>query len=261
MNDGPAVPFPSPPRAVRRKVGGGCALGFGRLFILPHMIIGIGSLLTVPTRCYVYNFGTHVQATIHKLERRTSRKGGDYYVVGFDYTLGWRRYAEEYESLSVAEGAHTRVGDKLDGRAAALLGHALFLRTSLDIRSDLLGLGTWSLLWNGFVWTVMYIIWVVPIRGRLLAKNGPAAPGVITSRKEKRGRGSTYTLFYTFRTAAGHLVRAKSDVRLEGYRAAYEGAPVTVIYDPRKPTRSLPYEFSDFIVAEVGRGAAAQMAR
>src|SRR4051812_24379460 len=75
--------LPPPPRVVRRKLGSGCALWFPRIFVLPHMIIGILTLLAVPTRWYVYHHGTHVQAKIHKLERRTSKKGGDYYVVGF----------------------------------------------------------------------------------------------------------------------------------------------------------------------------------
>jgi hypothetical protein len=249
MNHALAIQFPPPPRAVRRKVGTGCALMFPRLFVLPHVIIGIVTLLAVPTRWYVYNHGTHVQATIHKLERRTSKKGGVYYVVGFDYMLGGRRYSEEYESLSNAEGSRTRIGDKIDGRAAAPLGYTEFLRTTLDIRSDLLALGAWSLVWNLFIGLFMYLLWVVPIRQRLLARGGLAAAGIITGRKETHGRGTTHTLFYTFHTEGGQLVQAKSDVSQGPYHAAREGAPVTVIYDPKKSTRSLPYEFSDFIVA------------
>src|SRR5262245_1056934 len=102
--------FPSPPRAVRRKLGTGCALWFPRLFLLPHCIAGIAILLAVPTRWYVYNYGAHVQATIHKLELRTSKKGGDYYLVGFDYQIDSRRYGEEYESLTAAEGARAKIG-------------------------------------------------------------------------------------------------------------------------------------------------------
>src|SRR3954466_12986520 len=100
--------LPPPPRVVRRKLGSGCALWFPRLFVLPHMIIGILTLLAVPTRWYVYHHGTHVQAKIHKLERRTSKKGGDYYVVGFDYQLNGRRYSEEFDSISADEGMRTK---------------------------------------------------------------------------------------------------------------------------------------------------------
>lgn len=252
MNDGLEISFPPPPRAVRRKAGTGRALMFGRLFVMPHVIIGVVTLLAVPTRWYVYHHGTHVQATIHKLQRERSKKGGDYYSVAFDYTLDGRRYSEEYETLSLAEGAHTKIGDKLDGRAAAVLGHALFLRTARDIRGDVLALGACSLLWNALVWLAMYVIWIIPIRQRLLAKHGLAAPGAITRRKETRGRGTTYTLFDAFPIPDGQLVQAKSDVSQPGYFAACEGAPVTVIYDPNKPTRSLPYEFSDFLVAGAG---------
>lgn len=249
MNHGLATQLPPPPRAVRRKVGTGCALMFPRLFVMPHVIVGIVTLLAVPTRWYVYNHGTHVQATIHKLERRTSKKGGVYYVAGFDYTLGGRPYSEEHESLTDAEGRRTRIGDKIDGRAAAPLGYAIFLRTSLDIRSDLLALGGWSLARNAFIGLFIYLFWVVPIRQRLLAKHGLAAAGVNTGRKETRGRGTTYTLFYAFQAPGGQRIQAKSNVSREGYQAAHEGAAVTVIYDPNKPTRSLPYEFSDFIIA------------
>src|SRR5580765_790588 len=92
--------LPPPPRGVLRKLGSGCALWFPRHFILPHMIAGIVTLLSVPTRWYVYHHGTHVQAKIHKLEARTSRKGGDYYVVGFEYQLDGRRYSEEFDSIT-----------------------------------------------------------------------------------------------------------------------------------------------------------------
>jgi len=241
--------FPSPPRVVRRKAGTGCALMFPRLFMLPHVIVGIVTLLAVPTRWYVYHHGAHVQAIIHKLERRTSRKGGDFYVVGWHYQFDGREYSEEYESMAESEGSHANIGDQIDGRAAAILGHAMFLRTSLDIRDDVMRLGVWSLIWNCFMLAAVYVIWVVPIRWRLLAKNGLTSSGRITGRQERKGRGSTYTLFYTFETINGHTIEARSTVSHEGYRAAFEGAPVTVIYDPRRPKRSLPYEFSDFIVS------------
>ena len=56
--------FPPPPRRVRRKsLGSGCGVAFARLFLLPHTLIGIGLLLSVPQHLYVRYFGTPVTAT------------------------------------------------------------------------------------------------------------------------------------------------------------------------------------------------------
>jgi hypothetical protein len=212
--------------------------------------VGIVTLLAVPMRWYVYHHGTHVQARIHKLEPRTSKKGGDYYVVGFDYELNRRRYSEEFDSLSAAERMRTKIGDTIDGRAAAVFGHALFLKSSLDINDDVLRLGLFSLFWNGIMSAFVYMLWIHPIRQRLLVRNGDTAPGTITRRTETRGKGTTYTLCYTFRTRFGEVIETKSNVSQAGYHAAFEGAPVTVIYNPSRPKRSVPYEYSDFLVID-----------
>jgi hypothetical protein len=212
------------------------------------MIIGILTLLAVPTRWYVYHHGTHVQAKIHKLERRTSKKGGDYYVVGFDYQLNGRRYSEEFDSISADEGMRTKIGDTIDGHAASVFGHAEFLKSSLDINDDVLRLGLWSLGWNGLLSVFVYLLWIHPIRQRLLVRNGDTASGTITRRTETRGKGTTYTLWYSFRTRFGEDIETKANVSQVDYRDAFEGAAVTVIYDPGRPKRSVPYEYSDFLV-------------
>jgi hypothetical protein len=244
-----AFTFPPPPRRVRRKAGTGCAVAFPRLFILPHCLFGIGMLLDVPARFYVYHCGTPVKAIIQSIERRASKKGGDYYVIGYHYSLNHRRFDEENQTLSAGEGMHTKVGDTIDGRAAGMLvGSPMFLRTD-EGDGD-----TWRLLWISLVWNCfcalgIYVAWVIPIRQRRLVRFGVATPGVITERKESRRRGVTYTIAFEFVTSGGDMVTGEQDVSKRGWDLPGDGSMVTVIYDPRRPRRRrIVYELSDFAV-------------
>jgi hypothetical protein len=249
MPSATAFTFPPPPRRVRRRGGTGCAVAFPRFFIMPHVIAGIVMLLAVPVRLYVYNRGTPVKAIIHHIEPRTSRKGGDFYVIGYHYVLNGRRYDDENESLTVAEGRRTKFGDTIDGRAAAFLGQAKFMRLSEGNN------GTWrllvfALLWNGVVGVFVYITWVMPIRDRRLVRSGTATPGVITGSKESRRRGVSHTISYEFVTADGQMFTGTQDVSKRAWEIPEDGAVITVIFDTCRPQqRSLVYELSDYIVS------------
>lgn len=241
--------LPPAPRTVHRKFGSGCALWFPRLFILPHFLAGIGMLVAVPLRLYVYHDGTPVKAVIHSLQKRNSKKGGDYYVIGFHYFLGGHQYNEENESLTADEGARTKIGDTFDGRAATILMMPWFLRADLDIKRDAITLGGIALVWNTFVGIAMYMLWVVPTRQRWLLRRGEETKGAILGRTvTARARGTTYHVLYKFTTADGEPIKTGCDVSKEACESANPGDPVTVIYNPRNPKRSLPYELCDFSV-------------
>ena len=238
-----ATSLPPPPRMVRRKFGTGCGVWFLRLFILPHTIVGGFLLLTVPTRLYVHYLGTAVNATIDAVEPRTSRKGGDYYLVTYHYLLNGRRY-DGSESRTV----RPVVGETFAGRAAAFAGHDVFRPARFSAPSDLLPLLGAAIFWNGVVSVFLYIAWVVPFRDRWLARHGEATLGAITGKEMHRGKGTTYSVSYEFEVD-GQDYRGKGKVDFAAYDLTREGMPVTVLFDPSRPKRSLPYELSDFVVS------------
>ncbi len=206
-------------------------------------------LVAVPLRLYVYHYGTPVKAVIHSLEKRNSKKGGASYVMGFHYFLDGHRYDQKNESLTADEGAHTKIGDTFDGRAATILSMPWFLRANLDIKSDAIILGAVALVWNTFVGAFMYMLWGVPTRQRWLLRHGEETKGVILGRTvAARGRGTTYRVLYKFTTPSGELIKTGCDVSKEACESSNPGDPVTVIYTPRNPKRSLPYELCDFYV-------------
>jgi hypothetical protein len=239
-----ATSFPPPPRMVSRKSGTGCIIWFLRLFIVPHMVAGVFFILAVPTHLYVHYLGTPVTATIDRIEPRTSKKSGDYYWVTYHYMLDGRRFSDG-ESRQVRPA----VGDTFGGRAAAFAGHGMILAPEFSVVRDVLPLLGAAIFWNGVLSMFLYVLWVVPIRQHWLARHGEATLGTITGKVVHRGKSTTYTVSYQF-DVDGKDYRGKCDVDSAAYDLAREGMPVTVLYDPSRPKRSLPYEVCDFVVIE-----------
>ena len=85
--------LPSPPRQVHRSASSGCSLTFLRLFILPHMLIGIGALAYIPVRALVQYFGTPVTATVQRKDSRNGSKGKVIRSVQYHDSFADRTYS------------------------------------------------------------------------------------------------------------------------------------------------------------------------
>ena len=90
--------------------------------------------------------------------------------------------------------------------------------------------------------------YAVPWRTRRLLRTGTAVAGELTGAQPlpgRRGRGGRVR--YRFPTPAGP-VYATQGVTGDARRAAYDGRPVTVVYDPARPARSVAVELSGYRV-------------
>ena len=67
MPDVRRTTLPPPPRQLRREPGWPGAVGCGRIFILPHVIIGLCLLAAVPLRVGVQTLGRPVTAVVDDL--------------------------------------------------------------------------------------------------------------------------------------------------------------------------------------------------
>jgi hypothetical protein len=241
--------FPPTPRKVRRKSWtGGCTLTFIRVFILPHTLIGMGMLLSIPVHLYVSNFGTPVTATIDQASSRPNSKGRMVSEVAYHYVLDGHRY-DEATSLDSKTLARMHQGDHLEGRASAFMGKALFVGPEWQ-HMGALGLLGMALFWNGILSVFLYGVWYVPLRDRWIVRSGEPAIATITGRKEVRGKGTRYILSYAFTLPDGEPFTGKCDVPHPAYQQIADGTPVTVLYNPRRPRSNLAYEFCDFEIRD-----------
>src|SRR4051812_43889997 len=144
--------FPPPPREIRRKWGRGCAISFVQLFILPHILIGIGSIMFLIGETGVLAFGTSTPATVTRQEMRTSRKRNKSYYVHYSYVANGQSY-DDHVSVGAERYAEMKPGTTL----AVKSFHIGTWRTS--VVADPLGLALkslgllflWTAFWNGIL--------------------------------------------------------------------------------------------------------------
>ncbi|MEZ0265192.1 MAG: DUF3592 domain-containing protein, partial [Phycisphaerae bacterium] len=102
----------------------------------------------------------------------------------------------------------------------------------------------------GLLCWALYLGMVVrPRRRRWLYTDGTAVPGTVTGGRVARVKGGTlYYVWYEFAPADGSGRRESKQMVAgpEEYAAALSGRPVTVLYDPGRPKRSVVYEYGGY---------------
>src|ERR1051326_4402735 len=112
-----AAPLPPPPRDVHG--GPGCAIWVMRLFILPHMCVGVFLIGQVLVGVLNAAFGTDVQATVTRAYTKTGSKGGTIYYIDYQYSAGGRVYTNS-ESVGVTTYAAVGHPEDAENRAATV---------------------------------------------------------------------------------------------------------------------------------------------
>lgn len=97
-------------------------------------------------------------------------------------------------------------------------------------------------------WVFFHAVWLMPRRARWLAQNGEATFGavVVKSVVQRARRHLFCTLTYQFKVN-GTLRARRIRVSPQRYDAAQLGDLITILFDPKRPGRSIVYEYSDFI--------------
>lgn len=220
-----------------------------RLFTLPHALAGLFIFVMLGAQTATYFRGTEVTAVVDHVElRKHAKNGGAYCAYDFHFDLNGRR-RDRHDSRT----APYRTGDTFTGRAMIIAGQDVFLPTGWSLKVDGLQTLGLAIVWNGFMSFFIYFAWIGPMRRRWLVRDGEATVGRITELTAGRGRGSSNKVAYEFEVN-GRTVSGKSKIGTPELRAAVVGQPITVIYDPNKPKRSVPYELSDFIVSDAAMG-------
>src|SRR5208337_2716532 len=177
------TPLPEPPRTVR---GGGGAVWFIRIFIMPHMLVGVvvAALFTLTVATAL--IGTDTKGTVLSTHKSRSRKGGRTYSVEYRYYAGWRAFTNS-DSVSWQLYEQIAAPQKLEGQpalvkvryfvAGPLHHHVLTEEHSAWSEAGFLLLFT--LFWNGILSIFVYLAWIQPLRRRWLIRHGQAVPGQI----------------------------------------------------------------------------------
>ena len=81
--------LPQPPRRVRGRLGGG--LWFGRIFMLPHTLVGIGVIGFLIFMVLWQIAGSDIPGTVTGSRISHSTKHGDSYIFEYQFEAGGQR--------------------------------------------------------------------------------------------------------------------------------------------------------------------------
>ena len=249
----PPSAFPPPPRAVRLRSipwAGGCVVLF-----LAALGLGICPLTILPLTLSLFakSAGESVPGVVTGKEKRGNRRSD--YVVLFQFELdGLTHHAEVH--VDPQTYSDTKIGEAIRVRALSF-----WPSKSASIEEP--PIGTPPNVWSASCITLVLIGVSVLVAALLisrararkhLARNGTPSHGMITAKRQMRGKGTTYRLVfeYSIETADGPAMReAEMDVTAKQFKSVSTGQAVTVLYDPERPERSMVYCFSEYQVLDM----------
>lgn len=245
--------MPPPPRTVRGKLGSG--IWFGRIFIIPHTLIGIGILIYwIFTALWVF-FGSDISGSVIKAEIRYSSKHGDKYELTYQFIAGGKM---KYRTDSVSYAFYQRYLSRDKDEDFPVTVHYLSIgpleksamREGGSLWSGYLGLTVILLFWNVVVSIITYQLWVKPLQSRFLYINGQATNGTVISKRSYKGKSTAYYVTYSFQDpySGKEFEREMAVWRSADWQRAVQGQSVTVLFSRNNPKRSTVYEFGGYEV-------------
>src|SRR5437667_3858544 len=191
-----------PPRPVRRRAGTmGCILVLGRLIGLVFLCAGLCLLFMLPITIAVVTHGESHPGQVQKTWISHGRRSTNYHVQ-FSYEAGG---AVHIGSRSVSSQQYDRLSSPpnslpLDVRALPISG---FYFEQMFLPGESLWSPVWwaafaALLSNGIAWLLVYYIWIIPWRHKILCRDARPVVGVISELRSSHGKTTTYYLDYHF---------------------------------------------------------------
>jgi hypothetical protein len=250
----PARFLPPPPRQVHGRLGG--SLWFGRIFIMPHALIGIGAAGYLVFLLLWFLLGADYPATVVGAKVWHSSKRGDTYTLDYRFEAdGETRLDSAKVNWSVYQTYQNPAPDQTNPPVTVHyfgLGplHHSALRENGSPWPEIGFLTLWAVFWNGVLSVFVYALWVKPIRTRLLYKNGESTAGQLVSKRVRTGKSSSYYVSYRFKDPFSNQ-DYESEIlvwKADDWAQAVEGQPVTVLFAKDNPKRSTVYEFGGYRV-------------
>lgn len=246
--------LPQPPRRVHGKLGG--SLWFTRIFIMPHMLIGIGALGYLAFLLLWLALGTDIPAVVTGRDISHSSKGGTRYHLKYQFQVDGQtksvRTSVSYDLYELYQ-FHNQSNPPVTVHYFAIgpLQHSA-LRESGSLWSELGFLSLWAGFWNTVMSVFLYQIWIKPLRGRYLYRYGQAASGTVLNKRKRTGKSTTYYVSYSFQDPySGREFEREMQVwKADAWHQAAIQQKVTVLYSQNNPKWSTVYEFGGYEVID-----------
>src|ERR1700685_4160916 len=192
----------SPPRIVRLRSGRGGRLFGVRIFMLPHVLIGlIAAVILIGEPIWL--FGTPaISGRITFMENSQGRHGTQHQVNYTYVTDG--HIINDRSRVSDAAYQNLKRGAPIKLHVINIAGHQL---SEVDVSGQQYAasrwfLWIWAIFWNG----MMLLMLRQPIVAKRLVRDGQPVRGKIVDKTTYRGRSTRFTLKYEFTPQTGGSV-------------------------------------------------------
>jgi hypothetical protein len=272
----PTSPPPAP-RGVRRRAGAAVGVWAIRLFILPHVCVGVFLILAMVFMPVWALAGKESTAAVTRAWTTRSKNSTTYRIAYVDPTDGRttrddsvsRKEFDRLSRLLPTRGtAETQAveADPNDAPAATTtvrsLGVGAYTYRGV-VEPGASGWGTvgfvwlFGLFWNGIVSVFFFAVYVGPFRDKRLHRHGESTLGRITGKTTRRGSkgGTRYVLKYAFTPSRRGITERTRDVgeatgeytvERSQWEETAEGDEVWVLHWPGRAKPSALYGYGPY---------------
>jgi hypothetical protein len=241
--------LPKPPRKVRLRAEAFPRVWLPRLGAIPLVAAGlfaIWSIIEIPLTQMMGNdaIGRVEQVTPFTGKGSRSLPDGRHFSVGFTYDIDGTAPKMGYGVIDTGGASPPVVGQSIPVRTLVLgpMGGAE-LRDGWQNTAGLVGGGLFVSLWCTVIFIGASIAWLGPMFDKRLVREGRAVAGIVTSKKENRGRGRFhYQISYRYRLPDGAEQLGSAGVTSQLFKSLQESQLAIVLYNSTFPERSALYE-------------------
>jgi hypothetical protein len=223
-----------------------------RLIILPHTLMGLFLLVVAMPGVIIWAAaGDDHTAQVTRLWTDKGSKGRLRYNVAYTYPLPTgQRQSKEVINSDLYHRLNSAAPDHRTLQIRAIKAGPIFYDKLIDGPSNAWGyvIGVWlfSLFWCTFTGVFVYLLYIQPFRQRLLYRSGNIIAGKIVSKRTQRGKSTTYYLRYAFALPDGRQFEKEMPTKRALWENAQVDQPVTVLYFPANPKRSVVYDYGPY---------------
>lgn len=234
-----------PRKVTIRYLSGWFSLWGPRLFVLPHMIVGVGFVFVFLIKVALGVFGTRTEGRVDLLDLKSSKKDEVSCKLEYSFFVNEQKHHGEsqvegnsYQALKV----HDKVPVVYLSWLPSLASDAI--ERERPFPHDTWLIGGFSVIWNGIVGVFFYVLYIEPLREKRLLKNGSIADGALTelgTSRSVKGR-ITYYAKYSYHVD-GVIHEDTVNLTKNEYANTHVGMPIRAVYDPKSPQKSETLEY------------------
>lgn len=223
-----------------------------RIFILPHMLVGVFFLFVLMPGSVVWAlFGENHSARVTRIWSDTTSRGATHYHVAFTYSFSGRARSEDqgvsldhYQRLEREAKTDRTVTVRAISVGPLFYGH--LIDGTLDAWKQAGVLWLFGSFWSLICGLFFFALYVEPYRQRKLCRTGVPIIGKILSKNVSTGKSTAYYIRYAFVTPVGDHIIGNMTTSANQWQLAEVGQKTTVLYNPGKPRRSVLYDYSAY---------------